>query len=177
MYCSACGQPVDPYQPYCPRCGRPVTPIATAPPAPGMWTRVHRHVHTLGILWIAYGVWTLLQWVMVVPFLSGMFRGHGFPWGHSYEGFSVFPFSHMPWFLPMITMILAGRAILSVATGVALLKRARWARPLAIVAAFLTLIRPLTGTALAIYTLWVLLPSASGLEYDQIAAPPAGYAP
>jgi hypothetical protein len=42
---------------------------------------------------------------------------------------------------------------------------------LAIVTAFLTLIRPFTGTALAIYTLWVLLPGASGQEYDQIAEP------
>jgi hypothetical protein len=39
------------------------------------------------------------------------------------------------------------------------------------VAAFLTLVRPLLGTSLAIYTLWVLLPGASGQEYDQIATP------
>ena len=39
---------------------------------------------------------------------------------------------------------------------------------LAIVCAFLTLIRPFLGTALAIYTLWVLLPSASGQEYEQL---------
>lgn len=174
MYCSACGQPMDPYQPYCPRCGRQTTPIATAPPAPWVWSRVHRHVHTLGILWIAYGVWTMLQWMVMVPFLSGVFRGWGFPWGHGYEGFHYhFPFEHMPWLLPMITMILAGRAALSLITGIALLRRASWARMLAIVTAFLTLVRPLSGTLLAIYTLWVLLPSASGQEYDRIAAPPA----
>jgi len=68
-------------------------------------------------------------------------------------------------------VILAGRAILCIVTGWALLKRYPWARALAIVTAILTLIRPFTGTALAIYTLWVLLPSASGQEYHQIASP------
>jgi hypothetical protein len=70
--------------------------------------------------------------------------------------------------VPLITAVLAGRALLCVVTGISLLRRAPWARTLAIVTAFLTLIDPLTGTALAIYTLWVFLPSASGQEYDRI---------
>lgn len=168
MFCSACGQPMDAYQPYCPRCGRQATAIPTAPPPPWTWSRVHRHVHTLGILWIAYAGWTLLQWMMVAPFLSGMFHGFG-PFGRGFDG--LFPFEHMPWFIPMITVILAGRAILCLVTGFALLRRYPWARALALVTAFLTLIRPFTGTALAIYTLWVLLPAPSGQEYEQIATP------
>lgn len=172
MYCSACGQPIDAYQPFCPRCGRQVTPIATQAPPPWVWTRVHRHVHSLGILWIAYAGWTLLRWMMVVPFLAGIFHNWNFPFGHGLDGFYSwygFPFARMPWFIPMVTAILAARAVLCVVTGIALLRRASWARALAIVTAFLTLIRPFTGTALAIYTLWVLLPSASGQEYEQIS--------
>jgi hypothetical protein len=172
MYCSACGQPIDAYQTFCPRCGRQATPIATATPPPWIWNRVHRHVHTLGILWIAYAAWTLLQWMMVAPFLSGMFHGWNFPFGHGFDGLYSwygFPLGHMGWMIPMVTAILATRAILCVVTGVALLRRASWARALAIVTAFLTLIRPLAGTALAIYTLWVLLPGASGQEYDHIS--------
>jgi hypothetical protein len=167
MYCSLCGQPIDPYQPFCPRCGRQVTPIATAPPPPWIWTRVHRHLHTVGVLWIVYAGYTVLTWMMAIPILSGMFRGWGF--GHGWDGF-VFPFERVPWLIPMITAILAVRAVLCLVTGIALLRRTTWARPLAIVTAFLTLIKPITGTALAIYTLWVLLPSLSGQEYDQIAA-------
>jgi hypothetical protein len=53
-------------------------------------------------------------------------------------------------------------------TGIGLLRREPWARTLAIVTAFLALIHPFTGTILGIYTLWVLLPSASGQEYEQI---------
>ena len=171
MFCSACGQPMDPYQPVCPRCGRQVMPIATATPPPWIWNRVHRHVHTLGILWIAYAGWTMLHWVIAVGILSGISHDWEFSFGHGLDGFYGFPFSHMAWFIPVVTTILLARAILCVVTGIALLRRASWARPLALVTAFLTLIRPFTGTALAIYTLWVLLPSASGQDYDQIAKP------
>jgi hypothetical protein len=171
MFCSACGQPIDAYQPFCLRCGRQVTPIATATPPPWIWTRVHRHVHTLGILWIAYAGWTLLHWFVAIGILSGVFHNFGSPFEHGFDGFYSFPFANMPWLIPLITTVLAVRALLCLVTGIALLRRAPWARSLALVTAFLTLIRPITGTALAIYTLWVLLPNASGQEYDQIAAP------
>jgi hypothetical protein len=169
MYCSACGQPIDAYQPYCPRCGRQVTPIEMAPPPPWIWTRVHRHVHTLGILWIAYAGWTMLRWIMVVPFLSGMTHNWNFPFGHGYEGF-VFPFERMPWLIPIITTALLVRSVLCIVTGIALLGRASWARVLALVAAFIMLIHPIFGTALGIYTLWVLLPSLSAQEYERLAS-------
>jgi hypothetical protein len=39
----------------------------------------------------------------------------------------------------------------------------------AIIAAIFALIKFPLGTALGIYTLWVLAPGASGLEYDAIA--------
>lgn len=121
---------------------------------------------------MVYAGWILLHWLTVIPVLEGFFRGWGFPFGRGYDGFYSFPFGNMPWFIPVVTAILVVRAILCVVTGIALLRRSPWARVLAIVTAFLTLIRPVTGTLLAIYTLWVLLPSASGQEYEQIAAPP-----
>jgi uncharacterized membrane protein (DUF2068 family) len=46
-----------------------------------------------------------------------------------------------------------------------------WARPLGIVIGFLALIRFPLGTALGIYTIWVLLPEASRVECEQIAVP------
>jgi hypothetical protein len=130
---------------------------------------VHRHVHTVGILWIAYAAWTLLHWAIAVGFLAGMADGWGLHMGHGFDGLYGFPFSHMAWFIPLVTTILVVRAVLCLATGFALLRRAPWARTLALVTAFVTLIRPITGTVLAIYTLWVLLPNASAQEYDQIA--------
>jgi len=59
---------------------------------------------------------------------------------------------------------------LALLTGFALLTRQPWGRTLAIVAGILTLIRLPVGTALGIYTLWVLAPAASGAEYEEIAA-------
>ena len=167
MFCSGCGQQVEPGQQFCLRCGRAVPQVApVVVPTPWFYTRVHRHLQSLSILWIAYGVWTILGWVLAMSFFAGMFGGY---FGHWHHGpFGEFPFGNMPWFAPLITVIIIGRAILCFATGFALHRRAPWARMLAIVAAFLTLIKPITGTALSIYTLWVLLPSPSAQEYEQM---------
>jgi len=167
MYCSACGQPLDASQTICQKCGRQTAPIASYAPALYPSNRVHRHMHTMAILWIAYSGWILLHWVIAVGFLAGAFTN----WGHinGFDGLYGFPFFHATWLVPLITCILAGRAILCLVTGMSLLRRASWARTLAIVTAFLALIHPFSGTLLGIYTLWVLLPSASGQEYEQIA--------
>jgi hypothetical protein len=168
MFCSGCGQIVDPSQQFCLKCGRAVPHVApVSVPAPWFYTRVHRHIQSLSVLWIAYGVWTVVAWALAMSFFAGMFGGY---FGHWHHGpFGEFPFNNMPWFAPFITIIVIGRAILCFATGIALNRRAPWARMLALVAAFLTLIKPITGMALAIYTLWVLLPSPSAQEYEQMA--------
>jgi hypothetical protein len=127
-------------------------------------------MQSLSVLWIAYALWTFLSWLLALSIFGHSFFGGYFGhWNHGPWG--EFPFSHMPWLLPVITIVVIGRAILSLVTGLALVNRAPWARIFAIVVAFLTLIKPITGTALAIYTLWVLLPGPSGQEYEQIARP------
>ena len=185
MYCSGCGQTVAASQAVCPRCGRPVAalPVQAAYPARGPGHpaavyvarcayRVQRHVQTLGGLWIAFGVWTALQALLAATFFTGMFGPWGHRWGMGRGPFEGgFPFSNMPWLVPLFGVLTAGRVVVSVVTGYGLLGRVRWARTLALVTAFLTLLKPVTGTILAIYTLWVLLPAASGYEYDQISEP------
>lgn len=170
MYCSGCGQLIPPGQQFCPNCGHPVVQASSvAAPAPWFYTRVHRHIQTLSILWIAYAVWTLFGWLIAMSIFGGFFGAYFGHWNHG--PWSEFPFGNMPWLVPLITVILFGRAVLAAVTGIALVNRASWARVLAIVAAFLTIIKPITGTALAIYTLWVLLPGPSGDEYAQMARP------
>jgi len=168
MYCSACGQLMDASQTICQRCGRQVVPIALYAPGAYQRNRVHRHMQALAALWIAYSLWILLHWAIAVGVLAGAFSH----WGHhsrAFEGLYEFPFFHASWLVPFITVFLVGRAILCLVTGISLLRRASWARMLAIVAAFLALIHPIGGTILGIYTLWVLLPAASGQEYEQMA--------
>ena len=180
MFCSGCGQPISPGHQVCMRCGRPVAvaagipgvpvsgpmPYAGVPPTTYFYTRVHRHIQALGVLWIAYGIWTLFQWALAMSFFSGMMGNY---FGHWNRGpFGEFPMMHLSWFAPLITMIVVARTILAVVTGIALARRAPWARTLALIVGFLTLIKPITGTALAIYTLWVLLPTASAVEFEQM---------
>jgi hypothetical protein len=169
MYCSVCGQPMSASQTICQNCARQNAPIASHAPVSFQGNRVHRHMQTVAILWIAYSLWIVLDWAIAVGFLTAAFHN----WGHLRHGFDgsyAFSFFHASWLVPLITAVLAGRAILSVVTGISLLRCATWARTLAIVTAFLALIHPFAGTVLGIYTLWVLLPSASGQEYDQMAA-------
>ena len=172
MYCGGCGQLVPPGQQFCPNCGRPVVQASPTPavPAPYFYTRVHRNIQALSILWIAYGVWTLLGWLIAMSIFGGAFGNYFGHWNHGPWG-EFGPFSNIPWLIPFITAIVICRTILSVATGIALVYRASWARILAIVAAFLTLLKPPLGTALAIYTLWALLPGPSGQEYDHMVNP------
>lgn len=169
MYCVACGQPLVPGAVACPRCGRAAS-VATVPaaPVPFFYNRVRRHVQTLSGLWMAYAVWSLLSFAMALPFLAGFSRHWWFFGGaqHFWLG------RQMPWLLPFITVMLVFRAILSAVTGIALLQRQPWARVLAIVAAVLTIFKPLTGTALAIYTLWVMAPGLSGQEWSEISRRP-----
>ena len=79
-----------------------------------------------------------------------------------------------PWMGGLATLIVVLTsigAVLDLATGISLLMRKSWGRILAIVIAILSLIRIPFGTALGIYTLWVLAPSTSGAEYDAIVGP------
>lgn len=170
MFCSGCGQAMQAFEQVCPKCGRAVPPMPLArPPA---YSRVQRHVQTVAILWIVWAAWSMIGWLIAFPLIAGFFGGWG-AWGHGHHGFYAFgpgfPFPHMLWLPWFITLLVCGRAFLAAITGIGLLRRAPWARTLAIVTSFLTIIKPLTGTVLAIYTLWVLLPAPSSQEYEQIA--------
>ena len=67
------------------------------------------------------------------------------------------------------TLLLAGGA-LGIITGWGLLQRQSWARMPAIVFGVLSLFDFPFGTALGIYSLWVLLPAKSEEEYRQISS-------
>ena len=75
------------------------------------------------------------------------------------------------WGLLLTNGFLVVGSIIAAIVGYSLLTRRAWGRVLAIVAAVLVLFKPILGTALGIYTLWVLAPSVSGMEYDSIAEP------
>ena len=122
-------------------------------------SRIAGHIRLLGIFWIAISVYRLLPGL----FLFSVFR-HGGP------GFLP---AEAPFFLQGIlrtvgSLFLAG-GLLGVVTGWGLLERQSWARMLAIVLGCFSLVEMPLGTALGIYTLWVLLPAQSEQEYRQIS--------
>jgi hypothetical protein len=160
MFCDHCGTQLQAGQPNCPRCGKTVLG-----PAELRRSRVREHVRLLGILWMAYsslyvvaGVGTMVVAQMV---FRGMFHIHGGP-----------PPEVTVWLRPLVTCF--GWLILALAaagffTGWGLLQREQWARTVALVAGFVALLRIPLGTALGVYTLWVLLPSQSDDEYRALA--------
>ena len=191
MTCPRCGAAVVGDARFCAACGATLSalgspgaasPMAASPMAANFsmrtaGPRVERHLRTLGILWVVMGFYRILGLLIALPFLAGALGGmHGGPFGHGSMGGGPFgggfPFGQHAWMalLPMITVVVAMLSGLSFLVGYALITRQPWGRVLAIVVAFLTLLKIPFGTALAIYTLWVLMPAESAAEYERMQA-------
>jgi hypothetical protein len=176
MFCQQCGNSVE--GAFCSRCGAAVqaAPVQAAPVPPPIYgippmyvPRVPQHIHTLGIMWCVYGGYRAIGGVFGALFLAGL-SAHRFG---PFNGPNIFPFMHnAPWmaglagFVAMMSLVFAALAF---AVGFALINRKPWGRTLAIIIAILQLIKIPFGTALGIYTLWVLAPAQSAVEYDAIA--------
>ena len=156
MFCNRCGTQLQPDFNLCPKCGAPVGAPAAAPFPTG---RLQRHLRTLGILWIVVGV------LWVIPSLVLMGISHA---PHLMMGDEMFSHAFMPpmmFSLGIVFLVIAAGGVL---VGWGLMNRERWARMTAIVLGILALFHPPFGTALGIYTLWVLLPAESAAEYDRM---------
>ena len=180
MPCPTCGNDIAPDARFCPRCGAQITPQSqpgfTAQPAPvygvsfvDASTRVSRHIQTLGMLWLIYAA------VRFVTKLTGLFFLHGFLGHHGANhwifGGSPFTNDWMAALLPVALTTLVVSVALCVLTGYALITRQPWGRVFGIIFGILALFHPFLGTILGIYTLWVLAPGASGVEYAAISQP------
>ncbi|HVX66324.1 MAG TPA: hypothetical protein VHA11_06975 [Bryobacteraceae bacterium] len=122
-------------------------------------SRIAGHIRLLGILWVAISAFRVLPGL----FLTLVFQ-NGFPF-HGGED--------VPDFVPILlhtigSALLIGGA-LGILVGVGLLQRKSWARMGALLLGGVSLIDMPFGTALGIYTLWVLLPAESEQEYQRIA--------
>jgi len=176
MVCQACGTSVAGDVHFCPKCGVPMVaaqPVYAYPavPMPMYVPRVQRHLQTLGILWCVFGAYRVVSGLIGIIFLRAFsthnFGNDGWPFGGHYHG--PFPSEWMAGLWPLVVVGTAVAAGLALLVGFSLLTRQSWGRVLAIVVAILTLIKIPFGTALGIYTLWVLAPGVSGAEYDAIA--------
>lgn len=148
MFCDACGTQTSGSATFCSRCGKS---LGTTPLMPRQG-RIAGHVRLLGIFWLAISALRLIPGLFLVAL------------GNS----RLFP-PDVPQFvqvlLPGIGMALLVFAGIGIAAGCGLLARQPWARMLAIIFGAVSLIDIPFGTAIGIYTLWVLLPAESEQEY------------
>jgi hypothetical protein len=160
MYCERCGNQLTEGTRFCSNCGKPqglaVVPIDRQ-------GRVERNLQVLGILWLVAGSLELLGSFVLLVLGNVIFR-----FGSAFRpDVPVAPFLHG--LFTFLGVLVGLKCLLSFASGWGLLQRETWARPLSLVAAFLALLHIPFGTALGIYTIWVLLPLESSQEYDQLS--------
>ncbi|HXS76727.1 MAG TPA: zinc ribbon domain-containing protein [Terracidiphilus sp.] len=174
MYCSGCGQPLTPGQAVCAHCGRPTAPVPAAPPAPPIpniafeVANYATRVRALSTVWFIYGGLVLITGLIGLSFASSFFNGGFGPWMHGPR--AEFPFGsefgHTILRFAWVMVIL--RASLAFIAGWGLMERTSWGRVVAIVAAFLSILKIPFGTAIAIWTLVTLLGYRNTTLYDQL---------
>jgi hypothetical protein len=175
MFCGNCGAEIQPGQQYCNRCGKPASAPVTGPAAPvnpgapagttpPAAVRVDRskHIRLLAILWLIFSGLRLLGSLGILAFGRFWFPSLG-RWG-----MPMFPFNFRGFVGPLMLsfgLLHLGAALAGLIAGWGLLERAHWSRILALVVGAIALVSPPLGTALGIYTLWVLLPTQSAREF------------
>lgn len=177
MFCTQCGTAMRSDQQFCGSCGKAAhAGVPAAAPVPAAvrssavrssedTTRVSRHIRSLGLFWIVLSGLGLLKGsahlagARALRSISDVWLG-GWGW----------PIDHI---IAPILGFAGGMtifvALAGLAAGWGLMERRPWARTLALVVACLALFRPVIGTVLGIFTLWVLLPGHSEDEYRRIS--------
>jgi hypothetical protein len=159
MFCDQCGAELQTGQQRCVRCGKPVLG-----PIDYRRNRVQEHVRLVGILWMAYSALHVVAGVVLYVVAQTVF-------GRVASGGP--PPEVTIWLRPLLTFF-AGFILVKAAAGFiagwGLLQRESWGRVLALILGFVALLNVPLGTALGVYTLWVLLPSRSDDEYKTLSA-------
>jgi len=170
MYCSGCGQAIEAGQGFCTQCGRPVA--APVPAVPGLQFQLESYagkVKALSVVWFIYAGLALVAGIMGMAFASALFSGRLGPWMHGPWAHSPFPPEFFgPALLQFAWIFLIGRVALALVAAWGLMEHTQWGRIVAIVAAFLSLLKFPFGTALGIWTLVVLMGYRNSSLYEQL---------
>lgn len=157
MYCNGCGSELQPGYNVCPKCGKmigdPVSAVTRS--------RLENHLSTLGTLWVVVGV------LFMLPALGLFFAS-------SVAHFVIQDNVVARTLGPLLLTIIGGTILLiavgGILVGLGLKDRKPWARVVAIVLGVIALFHPPFGTALGIYTLWVLMSDEGGVEYRRLSS-------
>ncbi len=162
MFCDGCGGAVQPGQAFCSKCGKQIVgPVPFMLHRPG---RVQEHVRLVGLLWLALSAFTTIGGIMLYivanTVLVHLRRG----------GTESGPPAFLTPLLSAVAILLLAKAACGFIAGWGLLQREPWARVVVLVVAFISLFTNVPfGTALGVYTMWVLLPAESEHEYEALA--------
>src|SRR5215471_20093086 len=116
MFCQNCGAQVQPGQAYCGSCAKPLTGYTVV-----QRNRLERHVHLLGIFWIAYSAFSLLGGAALMIVARSLFGPGGVANANGAPDF-LFPL------LSAVAVYLLIKAIVGIVSGFGLLQHADWAR-------------------------------------------------
>jgi hypothetical protein len=156
MFRDGCGATVQPGQAFCSRCGKQILgPITAVQPH----QRVQGHVQLLAIFWFAISAFNAICGVVLYILANTLLA----PRGSAGAPLFLRPL------LSVVAIVVLGGAALGFSAGQGLLHSEPWARVLSLVLAFLVLfINIPVGTAVGVYTMWVLLPGESEQEYEAL---------
>jgi hypothetical protein len=163
MFCDGCGAAVQPGQQFCSKCGKQI--IGGLAVSTSLSGRVQRHSHLLAILWLALSALSAVGGLILLVLGNALFphiRQMGAP--------PEMPVSFLTALFDTLGAVILAKAVIGFFAGWGLLQRDPWARVLLLVLAFISLINIPFGTAVGVYTLWVLLPEPSQREYDALVA-------
>jgi hypothetical protein len=162
MFCDGCGTALVAGQHFCSRCGKEC--MGVVPVGYPRRSRVQEHVRLLAILWFAFSALEALGGVILVILANTLFL-------HLHDmGAPEAPTAFLHPLLTAVGVFVIGKGVAGFLVGWGLLNREPWARIGALILAFVSLLNPPFGTALGIYTLWVLLPARAEEEYEKYLA-------
>jgi len=156
MFCDQFGTAIQPGQKFCNRCGKEITGFVAGYP---LRSRLQEHIRLLAILWFAFSALEGVGGVVLVILANTLFLHPSDLGAPPQVGF----------LRPLLTFVgffVLAKAAAGFIAGWGLLQREPWARLLTLILAFLALIHVPFGTALGVYTLWVLLPAKSEEDYE-----------
>jgi len=162
MYCDRCGAALQPDQRFCGRCGKEFSGTVAHP----LPNRVRDHIRLLGILWLALSAINAVVGVVLFVIANTVFA-------HLHELGGVppdVPAGFLRSLFTTVGILILAKSALGFFAGWGLLRREPWARMLTIVLSFLALFHVPLGTALGIYSLWVLLSAQSEREYEEVVS-------
>jgi predicted nucleic acid-binding Zn ribbon protein len=162
MFCDGCGTALAAGQSFCSQCGKQCAGII--PVGYPRRSRVQEHVRLLAILWFAFSALNTLFGVILIILANTLFL-------HLHDmGAPEAPTAFLHPLIMVLGVFVIAKGIAGFLTGWGLLNREPWARIGTLILAFVSLINPPFGTALGIYTLWVLLPARAEEEYEKYLA-------